>query len=127
MVGEAAKDALIANPNGTIFDAKRLIGRSYLDLDVQKDIKNFPFEVVRRGDGSAILVGDTAWSPEEISAQVLLNLKETAEKYIRESVEVSGDPFISYWITADDRRTLSSLFPHTSTMPNEQQLSTLRS
>jgi len=89
LVGEAAKNALVSNPDRTIFDAKRLIGRSYLDADVQKDIGDFPFEVVKRGGTIAIAVGDTFWTPEEISAQVLLKLKQTAETHIREPVEVS--------------------------------------
>ena len=46
LVGEAAKNQAAMNPTNTIFDAKRLIGRKYVDKSVQEDLKNWPFNVV---------------------------------------------------------------------------------
>ena len=48
LIGDAAKNQLTSNPKNTIFDVKRLIGRTFDDLSVQKDIKVFPFSVVER-------------------------------------------------------------------------------
>lgn len=89
LVGEAAKAGLSSNPNGTVFDAKRLIGRSFWDKSVQEDIKNFPFRFVNKAGVPAIKIEDTFYSPEEISAMVLRTLKESAEAYLGETVEVS--------------------------------------
>ena len=48
LVGDAAKNQMAQNPSNTVFDAKRLIGRTYDDKDVQKDLKHFPFNLVNR-------------------------------------------------------------------------------
>jgi len=75
------------NPQNTVFDAKRLIGRSFDDPTVQKDMKHWPFKVVR-GDGNKPLIevqykGDSKqFAAEEISALVLTKMKETAESYL---------------------------------------------
>ncbi|KAI0745506.1 heat shock protein 70 [Earliella scabrosa] len=90
LVGDSAKNSFHANPQNTVFDAKRLIGRDFNDPQVQKDIKHWPFKVVERNGRPAIQVkhrGDTRdFTPEEISAMVLSKLKETAEAYLGEKV-----------------------------------------
>jgi molecular chaperone DnaK (HSP70) len=88
-VGESAKRGLSSNPGNTVFDAKRLIGRSYWDDGVQQDIRHFPFRVVNKGGVPAININNKLYSPEEISAIVLRNLKESAETYLGEPVEAS--------------------------------------
>ena len=49
LVGDAAKNQLASNPERTVFDIKRLIGRKFDDRDVQKDMKHFPFSVINKG------------------------------------------------------------------------------
>jgi len=87
LIGEAAKNQAAMNPQHTVFDAKRLIGRSFDDPTVQKDMKHWPFKVVR-GEGNKPLIevqykGESKkFAAEEISALVLTKMKETAESYL---------------------------------------------
>ena len=78
------------NPNNTVFDAKRLIGRRYDDSTVQSDMKHWPFKVVSEGGKPKIQVeykGETKrFFPEEISSMVLIKMKETAEAYLGQTV-----------------------------------------
>ncbi|KAK4164128.1 heat shock protein 70 family [Cladorrhinum sp. PSN259] len=98
LIGDAAKNQFASNPTNTIFDFKRLIGRSFSDKGVQDDIKHFPFKVVRTaGDKLAVEVevggvggkagGVKRFSPEEISAMVLGKMKEVAEGYLGQEVK----------------------------------------
>jgi len=86
LIGDAAKNQLTSNPENTVFDAKRLIGREFSDKNVQADIKNFPFEVIEKSKKPYIRVktsqGIKEFAPEEISAMVLTKMKETAEAYL---------------------------------------------
>ncbi|GLG97714.1 Heat shock 70 kDa protein cognate 3 [Gryllus bimaculatus] len=90
LIGDAAKNQLTANPENTIFDAKRLIGREWLDTTVQHDVKFFPFKVKEKNSKPHIEVatgqGDKLFAPEEISAMVLGKMKETAEAYLGKKV-----------------------------------------
>lgn len=92
LVGGAAKNQAARNPENTIFDAKRLIGRSFSDPVVKADAKLWPFKLVaEEGDVPAIQVnykGQTkTFHPEEVSAMVLTKMKETAEAYLGETVK----------------------------------------
>jgi len=86
LIGDAAKNQLTSNPKNTVFDAKRLIGRSWSDKAVQNDLKFFPFSVVDKKGKPQIqaqVSGSTqSFTPEEISAMVLTKMKETAEAYL---------------------------------------------
>ncbi|CAG0916662.1 unnamed protein product [Notodromas monacha] len=90
LIGDAAKNQVAMNPNNTVFDAKRLIGRKFEDATVQSDMKHWPFNVVSDGGKPKIQVdykGETkTFSPEEISSMVLLKMKETAEAYLGKTV-----------------------------------------
>jgi len=90
LVGEAAKNQAAMNPNNTVFDAKRLIGREYDSKEVQQDIPHWPFKVTRDGKKPLIQVefkGKTVtFKPEEISAMVLGKMKTIAEEYLGETV-----------------------------------------
>ncbi|KAI0702928.1 heat shock protein 70 [Cerioporus squamosus] len=90
LVGDSAKNAFHTNPANTVFDAKRLIGRKYNDLDVQRDMKHWPFKVTEKGDKPVIHVQHRGalrtFTPEEISAMVLTKMKETAEAYLGQEV-----------------------------------------
>merc|ERR1719220_629679 len=86
LIGDAAKNQLTSNPRNTIFDAKRLIGRTFSEKAVQNDMKFFPFSVVEnRGKPNVEVLVDgkkAKFSPEEVSAMVLTKMKETAEAYL---------------------------------------------
>ncbi|XP_032490363.1 endoplasmic reticulum chaperone BiP isoform X2 [Phocoena sinus] len=91
LIGDAAKNQLTSNPENTVFDAKRLIGRTWNDPSVQQDIKFLPFKVVEKKTKPYIQVdvggGQTkTFAPEEISAMVLTKMKETAEAYLGKKV-----------------------------------------
>jgi L1 cell adhesion molecule like protein len=80
------------NPENTVFDAKRLIGRRFNDAVVQSDMKHWPFKVIpKEGDKPYIQVrykGETKdFAPEEISSMVLTKMKETAEAYLGKAVK----------------------------------------
>jgi len=86
MIGMAAKNAASSNPTNTVYDAKRLIGRNYMDKAVQDNLKHFSFKVVDKNDKPKIQVTfkdeEKEFTPEEISAMVLTKMKQTAEDYL---------------------------------------------
>jgi len=90
LIGDAAKNQLAANPENTIFDVKRFIGRKYNEDTVQQDKKHMPYDVINKGDKPYIKVQvkgeDKVFAPEEISAMVLGRMKEIAENYLGKSV-----------------------------------------
>ncbi|KAF2860610.1 immunoglobulin heavy chain-binding protein, KAR2 [Piedraia hortae CBS 480.64] len=90
LVGDAAKNQYASNPQRTVFDIKRLIGRKYDDRDVQKDIKHFPFKVINKGGQPRVKVDvkgeEKTFTPEEVSSMVLGKMKEVAENYLNEKV-----------------------------------------
>ena len=92
LVGEAAKSMGATNPKNTVFDAKRLIGRTFDDPAVQKDIRTWPFKVVDDGKNrpqvEVEINGEVKrMYPEELSAMVLGKLKAMAEAYLGEEVK----------------------------------------
>jgi L1 cell adhesion molecule like protein len=91
LIGDAAKQQVSRNPQGSIFDAKRLIGRRYEDTTVQADMKHWPFTVKNQGGKPLIQVPvkgeDKVFTPEQISSMVLTRMKETAEAYLGETVK----------------------------------------
>ncbi|XP_063324620.1 endoplasmic reticulum chaperone BiP-like, partial [Pelmatolapia mariae] len=91
LIGDAAKNQLTSNPENTIFDAKRLIGRTWDDWSVQQDIKYLPFKVTEKKSKPHIQVdiggGQVkTFAPEEVCAMVLTKMKETAEAYLGKKV-----------------------------------------
>jgi chaperone protein DnaK len=90
LIGDAAKNQLTTNPENTVFDAKRMIGREWTDSAVQHDLKYFPFKVVDKNSKPHITLttstGDQSFAAEEISAMVLVKMKETAEAYLGKKV-----------------------------------------
>jgi len=91
LIGEAAKNQAALNPENTVFDAKRLIGRNFDDPEVQRDRRLYPFKLVEKNKKPFIQVKvkgeDQTFSPEEISAMVLRKLKEVAEAFIGKTVK----------------------------------------
>jgi len=90
LIGDAAKNQASQNPYNTVYDAKRLIGRSMDDSDLKKDIKHWPFKIVNKGGKPMVQVNHRGelrdFSPEEVSAMVLTKMKETAEAYLGHKV-----------------------------------------
>ncbi len=87
LVGQAAKRQAVTNPEKTIFEVKRLIGRKFHSKEVQEFAKVAPFKIVEAKGGDAwVKVGDREYSPQEISALVLQKMKKTAEDYFGEPV-----------------------------------------
>eukprot|EP01083_Nonionella_stella_P064243 167266_1 len=87
LIGSAAKNQAARNPENTIFDAKRLIGRKFNDTSVQSDAKYWPFKIVKESqDRPAVQVqylGETkTFFPEEISSMVLGYMRTIAEAYL---------------------------------------------
>jgi molecular chaperone DnaK len=87
LTGQIAKRQAVTNPEKTIFEAKRLIGRKYSSREVQEFIKVAPFKIIEMKNGDAgIEVAGKQYSPQEISAQVLMKMKKTAEDYLGQPV-----------------------------------------
>ena len=91
IIGDGAKNQASMNPNNTIYDAKRLIGRNFNDKSLQVDIKQFSFNVVDGGNNKPLIKAnykgeEKKYKPEEISSMILGKMKETAEAYIGEKV-----------------------------------------
>jgi molecular chaperone DnaK len=87
LVGAPAKRQAVTNPKNTLYGVKRLIGRRFEEPMVQKDIGMVPYSIVKAKNGDAwIKVRDKEISAPEISAQVLMKMKKTAEDYLGEPV-----------------------------------------
>ena len=87
LVGQPAKRQAVTNAQDTIFAAKRLIGRSFEDETVKKDIGKVPFKIVKSENNEAWVEGKgKKYSPSQISAFILQKMKETAEKYLGQAV-----------------------------------------
>ncbi len=87
LVGQPAKRQAVTNPDNTIFAAKRLIGRTFDDQSVKKDIAKVPFKIVKSDKNDAwIEAKGKKYSPSQISAFILQKMKETAEKYLGQPV-----------------------------------------
>ncbi len=87
LVGAPAKRQAVTNPKNTLYAVKRLIGRRFVEKEVQKDIDMMPYQIVQADNGDAwVAVRDKKIAPPEISAQVLRKMKKTAEDYLGEEV-----------------------------------------
>lgn len=91
LIGDAAKNQVARNPEHTVFDAKRLIGRKFDDPIVQSDLQLWPFRVIKGPDNRPQIVvhfkeEEKKFYAEEISAMILLKMKETAEAYLGRTI-----------------------------------------
>ena len=91
LVGEAAKNQASANPVRTVYVIKRLIGRNFEDKEVQRDKKYVPYKIVSKSGKPYVSVetpqGVKELSPEEVSAMILIKMKEVAEAYLGKEVK----------------------------------------
>ena len=87
LVGAPAKRQAVTNPKNTLYAVKRLIGRRFNEEEVQKEIKLMPYKIVQASNGDAwVEVRGKKIAPPEMSAQVLIKMKKTAEDYLGEPV-----------------------------------------
>lgn len=91
LVGDAAKNQATINPENTVFDVKRLIGRKFKDKTVQQDKKMFPFGLVDRKGKPYVQVTVEGqlkqFAPEEVSAMILQKMRTTAESYLDKEIQ----------------------------------------
>ncbi|KAJ5931705.1 hypothetical protein N7516_006194 [Penicillium verrucosum] len=88
LVGIAAKRQAVVNPENTLFATKRLIGRKYTDIEVQRDIKEVPYKIVQHTNGDAwVEARGQKYSPSQVGGFVLNKMKETAEAYLGKAVK----------------------------------------
>lgn len=86
LVGLLAKRQAVTNANNTIFSVKRLIGRSFEDEEVQKDLKLLPYKIIKANGGVKVKMGEKEYTPQEISAMILQKLKSDAEEKLGEKI-----------------------------------------
>ena len=109
LIGEAAKNQAHLNPVNTLYDVKRFIGRRFDDPSVQRDAKLLPFTIVDKGNKPFIEVevkGEKkVFAPEEISAMVLVRMKEIAEAYLGKKVQHAVVTVPAYFNDAQRKAT----------------------
>jgi len=88
LVGDVAKRQMILNSKNTIYSIKRLMGRRFTDKEVKRTIEMVPYKVIEGKSGMVdVEVEDKKYTPQEISAKILIKLKNDAEKYLGEKVD----------------------------------------
>jgi molecular chaperone DnaK len=106
LVGQAAKRQAVTNPENTIFESKRLIGRRFDDPGIAADMKTLPYKIVRADNGDAwVETQGQARSPSEVAAQVLVKMKETAEAYLGSKVSQAVITVPAYFNDAQRQAT----------------------
>nr|MDD3720271.1 molecular chaperone DnaK [Candidatus Gracilibacteria bacterium] len=107
IVGTPAKRQAITNPKGTIYSAKRFIGRKY--DEVSNEIKHVPFTVNKGSDGEALINFENKdIRPEQISSHVLMKLKEDAEKYLGQKVTEAVITVPAYFNDSQRQATINA-------------------
>lgn len=86
LVGLLAKRQAVTNPTNTLFSIKRLVGRTYEDEEVQRDLKLLPYKIEKANGGVKVKMGDKSYTPQEVSAMILAKLKTDAENKLGEKI-----------------------------------------
>ena len=106
LVGTPAKRQAVTNPTNTVYGSKRLIGRSFDDQQVQKEMKMVSYKIVRGPNGDAwVEAGGQQYSPSQIGAFVLTKMKETAEAYLGRPVSKAVITVPAYFNDAQRQAT----------------------
>src|SRR3989338_6345028 len=86
LVGTSAKSKALTNPENTIFSIKRLIGRSFEDEEVQRDLKVMPYKIIKANGGVKVKISGKEYTPQEVSAMILAKLKADVEAKLGEKI-----------------------------------------
>ena len=106
LIGQTAKRQQVTNSTNTIYAAKRLIGRTFDSPEIKKDAKTLPYRIVKSKGGDAWIEADgKQYSPSQVSAIVLQKMKETAEKYLGETVSKAVITVPAYFNDAQRQAT----------------------
>ena len=106
LVGQPAKRQAVTNPTNTLYAIKRLIGRSFEDDKVKKEIKTAPYSIVKADSGDAwVEVNEKKYAPSQISAYILQKMKETAEKHVGGKVDKAVITVPAYFNDAQRQAT----------------------
>ncbi|ODM87171.1 Heat shock 70 kDa protein 6 [Orchesella cincta] len=108
ITGNAAKEQAYTNPENTIFDAKRIIGRKFADPQLQEDLQFWPFDVVNDSGIPKISINGEKLHPEEISAKLLAELKRDAEKYLKMKVKKAVITVPAYFTDGQRQATIDA-------------------
>jgi len=107
LVGIPAKRQAVTNPENTFFSVKRLIGKSFDDSNLKKEIQGLPYKVIKSDNGTDAWVQsrDKKYSPSQISAFILMKMKESAEKYLGSEVKQAVITVPAYFNDAQRQAT----------------------
>jgi len=106
LIGQPAKRQAVTNPTNTLYAIKRLIGRSFEDDKVAKEIETAPYSIVKADNGDAwVEVNEKKYAPSQISAYILQKMKETAEKHVGGKVEKAVITVPAYFNDAQRQAT----------------------
>ena len=106
LIGQPAKRQAVTNPNNTLYAIKRLIGRSFDDEKVKKELNMSPYSIVKADNGDAwVEVNDKKYAPSQISAYILQKMKETAEKHVGGKVDKAVITVPAYFNDAQRQAT----------------------
>ncbi|MWV60976.1 molecular chaperone DnaK [Helicobacter saguini] len=105
LVGEPAKRQAITNPKKTIYSIKRIMGLMYNEDKAKEAEKRLPYKIIDRNGACAVEIADKVYTPQEISAKILMKLKEDAESYLGEPVKEAVITVPAYFNDAQRKAT----------------------
>ncbi|XP_058766961.1 heat shock cognate 70 kDa protein-like [Vicia villosa] len=113
LIGDAAKNQVASNPQNTLFDAKRLIGRKFSDAIVQKDVMLWPFKVIAGVEDKPMITlkykgEEKEFCAEEISSMILSKMREIAEAYLESSVKNAVVTVPAYFNDSQRKATIDA-------------------
>ncbi|MDE7174050.1 MAG: Hsp70 family protein, partial [Helicobacter sp.] len=105
LVGDPAKRQAITNPKKTIYSIKRIMGLMMSEDKAQEAQKRLPYTIIDRNGACAVEIDDKVYTPQEISAKILMKLKEDAESYLGEKVSEAVITVPAYFNDAQRKAT----------------------
>lgn len=105
LVGEPAKRQAITNPQKTIYSIKRIMGLMFDEDKAKEAEKRLPYKIINRNGACAVEISDKIYTPQELSAKILMKLKEDAESYLGESITEAVITVPAYFNDAQRKAT----------------------